>query len=125
MLVIVAAAVVVWLGIWLHQTHALNHAHSEAFAPGATKDPARARHVASLFEDARAHTPDTLPMMYEALFVFEAGDRRRAAKLAAQVVRREPRNVSAWSLLGQADPARAPQARERIAKLNPLALSGR
>jgi hypothetical protein len=123
-LVIAATAAIVWCAIWLHQNHELDKAHSAAFAPGATKDPVRVRKVVSMFDAARAHTPDSLPLMYEALFVFEAGDRRKAAALAADVVRREPKNVSAWSLLGQADSARADEARERIAQLNPLALRG-
>jgi hypothetical protein len=123
-LLVVAAAALVWLGLWLNQTMQIRQADRQAFVPGATKDPARVRALVSDFERARAHTPDSFPLMDEGLFLFEAGARRRAAALAAEVVRREPRNVSAWSLLGQADPARAAEARRRIAELNPLALRG-
>lgn len=123
-LVVGAAAAIVFSVIWLHQSHLLAQARREAFAPGATRNAAQVRHVTSLFQRARAHTPDSLPAMYEALFLFEAGQRGRAAKLADRVVRREPRNVSAWSLLGQADPSRAAEARARILALNPLAARG-
>ena len=124
LLLICAAAAIAFLAIWLHQTDLLSKARSEAFAPGATTDSARVHQVVSLFERARAHTPDSLPSMYEALFLFQAGRLRNAAALAGEVARREPRNVSAWSLLGQADPARASEARVRIGQLNPLAVRG-
>jgi predicted Zn-dependent protease len=123
-LVIGAVAAIAFSAIWLHQSHLLSEARRAAFAPGATTNKAQVAHVTALFQRARAHTPDSLPAMYEALFLFEAGQRARAAALAGQVVRREPRNVSAWSLLGQADPPRAGEARARILELNPLAARG-
>src|SRR5438874_429606 len=98
-LVVAAAAALLWLSLWLHQTVLIRQADRHAFAPGATKDPARVRQVVSQFEHARERTPDTFPIMDEALFLFEAGHGRRAAALADEVARREPRNVSAWSLL--------------------------
>jgi hypothetical protein len=39
-----------------------------------------------------------------------------------EVLRREPRNVSAWGLLAEVDPARAAEARRHVAELNPFAL---
>lgn len=121
-MVIGAVGAIVWCGIWLHEMHLLDKARNESVAPGATKNPATVKRVVSLFQRSRAHTPDSLPAMYEALFLYEAGERGRAAALANEVVRREPENVSAWSLLGEADPARAAEARAHIAKLNPLSV---
>jgi predicted Zn-dependent protease len=122
LLVLVSAAAVAWLAIWLDRYDAYQHARSEAIAKGATRDPARVRHVANLFESARDLTPDTLPMLGEALFLTQAGDNQRATRVLNEVLRREPGNVSAWGLLAQADPARAAEARARVGRLNPFAL---
>ena len=122
LLVVASAAAIAWLAIWLDRYDAYQHARSEAIARGATKDPARVRHVANLFEGARDLTPDTLPMLGEALFLTQAGDNQRATRVLNEVLRREPENVSAWGLLAQADPARAAEARAQVARLNPFAL---
>src|ERR671937_166502 len=97
-LLVVAAAALVWLGLWLNQTMQIRQADRQAFVPGATKDPARVRALVSDFERARAHTPDSFPLMDEGLFLFEAGAPPPPPPPAPQGVRRQPRHLSAWAL---------------------------
>ena len=125
LLVLISAAAIAWLAIWLNRVDAYQHARREAIAKGAAQDPARVRHVTDLFESARDLTPDTTPILGEGVFLIEAGQNQRAARVLNEVLRREPRNVSAWGLLAAADPARAAEARAHVGELNPFALQAR
>jgi Flp pilus assembly protein TadD len=120
MLIALSAGAIVWLGIWLHQARQFDDARSAALTPGSTRSAASVDRVVGMFRAARGHTPDTLPLTAEALFLLRAGQRQRAVAPLESALRREPSNVTAWGLLSFADPARAAQARAKIAQLDPL-----
>ena len=81
-----------------------------------------------MFQRARAHNPDTRPIVFEAGLLERRGDHRLAIALLRTVVDREPSNVTAWALLAIAaqstDTALSRRAVARSFALNPLAAPG-
>ncbi len=120
LMVAVAAAAIFSLATWLHQQGQFDDARSAALA---AQTPAQAISAAAQLDRAADHTPDTLPETAEAFVLIHAGRAPTAVPLLRSVVRREPRNVAAWTLLAQAldgsDPAGAAHARSVASRLSP------
>jgi hypothetical protein len=77
------------------------------------------------FRDARFLNPDTTPDVGRAVMYLARERRRKAAAVLRDVLRREPDNLTAWSVLygvtRQSDPATARRALAARRRLDPLA----
>ena len=89
----------------------------------AGRDAARARDAAGL-EDARTLDPSRYWDQVRAGVLLVNGDPRAAAAAAERLVRAEPANAVAWSVLRGAtrgtDPKRSAEATAELRRLNPL-----
>ena len=119
-LLLVAVAAVVWLAA------AYRGAHDEARAKAlldrgspATLAPAERERALGLLHGARRGRPDGSAKQLEASLLTLTGDKPGAASLLRALVRREPENVTAWTLLAFADPREVARARERQRALAP------
>jgi predicted Zn-dependent protease len=119
-LVLVAAAAIFSLGTWLHQQRDFSHARAAALA---ARTPTESAAAAAQLDRSARHTPDTLPETAEAFVLIRSGKAAAATAILRSVVRREPRNVAAWTLLAQSldaiDPAGAARARAVARRLSP------
>jgi predicted Zn-dependent protease len=119
-LVVVAAAAIFSLATWLHQQRQFGDARAAALA---ARTPAQVAAAATQLHRSAQDTPDTLPETAEAFVLLRAGRAPDAAVILRSVVRREPRNVAAWTLLAQSldgrDPAGAARARSVARRLSP------
>jgi predicted Zn-dependent protease len=119
-LVVAAAAAIFALATWLHQVRLFTDARAAA-VPART--PAQVDAAAKMLHDAARHTPDTLPETGEAFVLIRAGRDAEGAAIVRSVLKREPRNVTAWGLLALAldgsDDAGAARARAEVARLSP------
>ena len=118
------AAAVVWFAVLVHAVALRDDGQAIANHDPSRLSAAQVARSLSLLQRARAHTPDTEPILDEAALLVRLGRQRQAAPLLETIVRREPENVQAWAVLALAtqrlDPARAAQARARTAQLAPL-----
>jgi predicted Zn-dependent protease len=120
-LLALALAVGVWLAIGLRS--ARYEAQADRIGGSGQLDEARFSEARDLYRRARAGNPGTDPERVEGLLLIVGGRPREAARVLREVVRREPQNSHAWSLLGTAaerfDPALARRARARVRALRP------
>jgi hypothetical protein len=118
-LVGVAAAAIVFLGIWLHSTQLAQE--GAAFRPGAA--PAQVRTTLSDLDRARKNNPDRTPEVDEAIILTFLGRNAEATRILSNVVRDEPKNSRAWGQLSlatrQSDPALSAAAAARFRQLVP------
>jgi hypothetical protein len=118
-----AVAAIVVLAIWLHSSQL--EARGEAFKPSPSNrvTPAQVRAALTNFDRARNNNPDTKPEVDEATILIFLGRDAEAARLLGQVVRKEPRNASAWALMSRAtqrsDPKLSAAAVDRVRELVP------
>jgi Flp pilus assembly protein TadD len=128
LLVAGAAAVAVLTGLWLHSARLEADAQSIAERPPQSLSAGDVKRAADLFERARAHNPDSRPIEREAGLLIRTGNPGRAISLLRPVVRREPDNLTAWTLIAigaqKRDPALAREAVTRAHALNPLGPRG-
>ena len=120
-----AVAAVVWLGAGLDSARLEARGSEIAGRLPETRDPADIDRASRLFARSRRFNPDTRPILLEAgLQLFAEARRPRAARLAEQVIAREPDNAAAWQILARAleptDLSRAREARRRVRELSPL-----
>ena len=129
LLVAVAVAIAVFTGLWLHSARLEKKAQSIAQRPPQRLSANDVKEATDLFERSRAHTPDLRPAEREAGLLIRTGRTREAVALLKPVVRREPDNLTAWTLVAiaaqKSDPALARQAVARARALNPLAQQAR
>lgn len=117
-----AAAAVVVFALWAHSAALEDSAMKTATIPPALLSRAQVQGAVSQFERARAHNPDTRPIVQEAALLARRGRTRDAIALLQPVARKEPQNLTAWVLLSiaaQPGSALANQARARALRLNP------
>jgi predicted Zn-dependent protease len=130
-LILLATAGLVWLGTGLVAARLESEASGKLAQPGvpasqqiAHLDRRRLLAAADLFERARKWAPYQVPLTQEAALRWQAGQPRRAAHILETLLRREPENAQAWSLLSQVlastDRARAAFARHEVQQLSPL-----
>lgn len=129
LLVAVAVAIAVFTGLWLHSARLEKKAQSIAQRPPQALSANDVKDATDLFERSRAHNPDLRPAEREAGLLIRTGRTREAVALLKPVVRREPDNLTAWTLVAiaaqRSDPALARQAVARARALNPLAQQAR
>lgn len=122
-LALLATAAVVWLAVLLHGAALRDDGQEIALRDPKTLSGAEVNRAVSLLRRARAHTPDTEPLLDEAALLVRVGQMRRARPPLEELLRREPENLQAWAVLALAtrttDPARAAQARARMRELAP------
>jgi hypothetical protein len=124
LLALCALLVLGWVGV-LYRNYAIGKdaAIHAFFAP--EKSPAGRQRDLDRLDDAQLLDPNAYWKVARANYQLVTGDRRGAASAAAELVRAEPENIFAWSILlratEQSDPARARQAAAEIRRLNPLA----
>jgi predicted Zn-dependent protease len=80
---------------------------------------AEQRHAFALLRSARRVRPDGTAVQLESSLLTLTGRKAQAATLLRALLRREPDNVTAWTLLAFADPKAIPQARARQRALAP------
>lgn len=120
-MVVAAVVAIAWLGVWLQSTRL----SADARRTGAlARTPAQVDRSVTLFRDAARLTPDTQPEVGEAFVLIRARQAQRGARILRGVLRREPRNVTAWAYLAIAlevsgDQAGAAAAKAKVLKLNP------
>jgi hypothetical protein len=122
LLACLAAAGIVVLAVWLHSSHL--SAQGAAFRPTPANPATKAQIDAALseFQRARHNNPDTTPEVDEATILIFLGRDAQAARLLGQVVRKEPRNATAWARLSQATSRSDPQlSRAAVARVLALA----
>jgi predicted Zn-dependent protease len=129
LLVAVAVAIAVFTGLWLHSARLEKKAQSIAQRPPQALSANDVKQATDLFERSRANNPDLRPAEREAGLLIRTGRTREAVALLKPVVRREPDNLTAWTLVAiaaqKSDPALARQAVARARALNPLAQQAR
>ena len=119
---LVAVLVLGWLAVMERDTRLQERGIKASGRLGVAGNEARADKA---FRDARFLNPDTTPDLGRAVMYLARERRPEAAALLRDVVRREPDNVTAWSVLyvvtRERDPAAARRALAQRRRLDPLA----
>ena len=120
---VVSLAAAAWLASAYPGTRAEERARAIRPAPGQPLTPAQVARSIELLEDARRARPDGDILPRLAGLELTAGRPERAAALVRPLVRREPENLPAWTILAFAledsDPAGAREAQARRRELAP------
>jgi predicted Zn-dependent protease len=117
---IVAALVLAWLGVMERDARLLARGIEAAGGAGRPADLPRAE---AAFRSARLLNPDTRPDVLRAAIQSRRGRHAEAVAALEAVVRREPDNLGAWSVLssvGKDDPAIVGRALAARARLDPV-----
>ena len=119
---LVAVLVLGWLAVMERDTRLQERGIKASGRLGVAGNEARAE---AAFRDARLLNPDTTPDLGRAVMYLARERRSEAADVLRDVLRREPDNLTAWSVLygvtrGR-DPATARQALAARRRLDPLA----
>jgi hypothetical protein len=121
-LVALAAAGIVFSAIWLSDHSATDAADHTLFNRNAT--PAQLEHGISDAKSARSLNPSTDPDIAIYGLLVRLGRIREARAVFASIVRREPDNRTAWSILAvttqASDPAQFKRALTHLHELSPL-----
>jgi Tfp pilus assembly protein PilF len=119
---LVAVLVLGWLAVMERDTRLQERAIKASGRLSVAGNEARAD---AAFRDARFMNPDTTPDVGRAVMYLARERRHAAAALLRDVLRREPDNLTAWSVLygvtRQSDPATARRALAARKRLDPLA----
>jgi hypothetical protein len=118
-LAIVCVAVAAWFALGYPGAHDEARARSLLATPGAKLTPAQRTEAFALLDGARRARPDDAVDLRRASLLIQLDRKPAAAALLRDVLAREPRNVTAWSLLAFADPRDAATAREHQLELAP------
>jgi hypothetical protein len=112
-----------WAGVLLRNLELGKDATFRAFFDPSPSRAERDRDLERL-KDAELLDPSSKWELARASYYLNSGDRRRAGTAAEALVRDEPRNLLAWTVLFQAatghDQSRATRAATEIRRLNPL-----
>jgi hypothetical protein len=117
---LVALVVLAWLGMMERDTRLLARGIHAAGGPGRPADLPRAE---SAFRAARLLNPDPRPAILLAATQARRGRQARAISGLEDVLRREPDNLGAWTVLqvvGEDDPAIVRRAVAARARLDPV-----
>jgi predicted Zn-dependent protease len=113
---LVAAA---WFAIGYPGAHDEARARTLLATPVAQLSPAQRSEASALLEGARRARPDGAVQLRRASLLIGLGRKPAAAAVVRSVLRREPRNVTAWTLLAFADPSAVSEARAHQQALAP------
>jgi predicted Zn-dependent protease len=122
---IVSALVLAWLGVMERDTRLLADGIEAAGGAGRPADLPRAE---ATFKSAGLLNPDTRPDVLRAAIQSRRGRQAEAIATLEAVLRSEPDNLGAWSVLssvGKDDPAIVRRARAARARLDPVNARGR
>jgi hypothetical protein len=118
---ILAVAIVAWLGVMERDARLQARGVAAAQPPRAPGDLARAEED---LHNAGALNLDTAPDVSRAFVLQAAGRQAEAIATLKDVVRREPENVAAWSVLltitRDAEPVNGRRALAAVRRLDPL-----
>jgi tetratricopeptide (TPR) repeat protein len=117
---LVAVVALAWLGVMERDARLLADGGAAAGRPGTAGDLPRAE---SAFRRAGLLNPDTRPDVLEAAMQSRQGRNEQALARLEAVLRSEPDNLGAWSVLaavGREDPAIARRVRAARARLDPV-----
>lgn len=119
---VAAVAAIVCMSIWLHDHNANGSAYQTLFDRSAS--PAQLQHGIAKANDAKTLNPSTDPDLAIYGLLIRLGRTRQARTVFDSVVRREPANRTAWSLLAvttqASDPAQFRRALLHLHELSPL-----
>jgi hypothetical protein len=121
-LALLAILVLGWAGVLLRDLELGQEATFRAYF-GPSASPAQRDRDLGRLEDAVLLDPSSKWDLARASYYLISGDRRRAAGVAEALVRDEPSNLLAWTILNratQSDRARSASAAAEIRRLNPL-----
>lgn len=123
-LVLAALLVAGWLGLQLHSVRLTNEAAGAApGSPAPHPSPAAFARADRLFRRAGRHDPDLRPELADAGVLLAAGRTSDAIARFREVIREEPRNLTALAglriALLQVDPAAAQGVAQRIRAIAP------
>jgi predicted Zn-dependent protease len=113
---LVALAGIAVMGVWYANARDLKHAAAVSLH---AQTPAQIAAAAKLFDRSRRLSADTSPQLGAAFLLIRGHQSARAVPLLRELAAKEPRNLLVWQYLALADPARAAEARARMAKLAP------
>jgi hypothetical protein len=121
--VVLSLAAAAWLASAYPGTRAEEQAREIRAAPGGELTPAQLARSLELLQDARRARPDGEILPRLAGLELTAGRPDGAAALVRPLVRREPENLPAWTILAfaleRSDPAGAREAQARRRELAP------
>lgn len=121
-LVLLAVVVIGWIAVLLRDFEIGHEAANRSFFAPRLSQPQREKDRQAL-ADASFLNPSRYWAVAHAGNLFLAGDAPSAAREAEALVRAEPANTAAWSVLRAAtqesDPARSAEAAARLRALNP------
>lgn len=121
---VAAVGAIAWFATGLHAADLEQRGNNVRATQADRFNISRAEQASRYYERSRRFNPDTRPILLEAnlLSFFRAGN-ARALRLAKEVTRREPANVTAWAIVAgladRLDPPLAARARHRIRELSP------
>jgi predicted Zn-dependent protease len=119
---LLAVLVLAWVGVLLRNYELGKDALARSFFAAQLGEDQRQRDVKDL-EDAEFLDPSSSWDVTAANYLLLTGDVRGAVRAAERLVRDEPENISAWSVLQRAtaegDPRRSAEAAAEIKRLNP------
>jgi hypothetical protein len=121
-LVALSILALAWIGVLLRD-HEVGQATTARLLGSPQLPPDEYAREVERLEDAELLNPDTTPKLYRGTYWLKQSP-RRAAEVLEDLLRSEPENVQAWSVLvlvtEDFDPDRAAEARAQISRLNPL-----
>jgi predicted Zn-dependent protease len=118
-LLAVAVLVAGWLATGYPGAHDEARAKALLARPAAGLGATERAQALALLHGARRGRPDGGVLLREAALLITTGRRAEAAARLRPLVRREPESVTAWTLLGLADPGLAAEAASRRRALAP------
>ncbi len=125
LLVLAAAALVVWFAVSLADRHALASARKASagvfnqHASRAAREASLRRAIADTRSAQSLHPGDHGPLSLQIYLYAFANRRDRALAAADALIKAEPQNRLGWLALADLDPSRAAQARARLRALSP------
>jgi predicted Zn-dependent protease len=102
-LVLLSVVACAWYVLGIRQAHD-TAAATALLTRGTPLTAAEAAHADALLRAARELNPDQQVTILRAQLAYDQGDRRRAERLLARVVREEPQNALAWLWVARAAP---------------------
>jgi predicted Zn-dependent protease len=122
LLLALAVLVLGWAGVLLRNHELGEDALARSFFAAQLGEDQRQRDLQDL-EDAEFLDPSSSWDVTAANYLLLTGEVRAAVRAAEQLLRDEPENISAWSVLQRAtaegDPQRSAEAAAEIKRLNP------
>jgi hypothetical protein len=120
----IAVLVLAWTGVLLRDDHVGREAAVRSFFTSSGQSPIERERDFRRLADAELLDPSSYWALARASNRLKDGNLPAAARMAEQLVRDEPQNLLAWSVLAAAtrgvEPARSAQAAEEIKRLNPF-----